>query len=43
MRFPRTYLLNITEKDRDWLEIYIQQHFLFPGEMGQFFIFYCKN
>ena len=35
MRFFRTYLLHITEKDLDCLEIYIQQHFLFPREIGQ--------
>jgi len=43
MRFLRTYLLNITEMDLDCLEIYIQQHLLFPREIGQFLIFYCKN
>ena len=43
MRFLRTNLLNITERDLDCLEIYIQQHFSFPREIGQCLIFQLQK
>src|SRR6218665_2298894 len=43
MRFLRTCLLNITERDLDWLDFYIQQHFLFPREIGGCLVFFIAK
>src|SRR6218665_2962695 len=43
MRFLRTYLLNITEKDLNWFKVYIQQHFLFPREISRCLVFLLEK
>jgi len=43
MRFRLTYLFNIMEKDSDYLEIDLQQHFSFPREMDPYLFFIAIN